>query len=335
MLNEFVANYWNVSIDFLHAYWRSGIEIFVLSVLIYFILRFIKGTRGARVLLGLVVFLLLLTIISRVFDLKTINWLLGHFFAFIVVALVVIFQPELRRALAELGNQSIFFTITKERAVVDTLIKAVISFSNRKIGALIAVEREIQIRGIAEAGAMIDAKLSQELLDQIFFPNSPLHDGGVIIQNDRIMGAACIFPLTQRLGLPKSVGTRHRAAMGLAEDTDAVVLVISEETGHVSIACQGELYQNLDRERLRIMLTSLIVGVPRATWLGRFRNRFWSSESDLSEGMKSWFMHNIGLKIISLFLAFSVWWLISNTLEMYPKDSSTYDITTHGKALSK
>lgn len=322
MLSEYVSNLWNLSFDFLHSWWRSGFEILVLSLLIYFVLRFIKGTRGARVLLGLVLFLLLLTIISRVFDLKAINWLLGHFFAFIVVALVVIFQPELRRALAELGSQSIFFTITKERAVVDTLVKAVMSFSNRKIGALVAVEREIQIRGIAEAGAMIDAKLSQELLDQIFFPNSPLHDGGVIIQNDRIMGAACIFPLTQRLGLPKSVGTRHRAAMGLAEDTDAVVLVVSEETGAISIACQGELYQNLDRDRLRTMLTSLIVGTPRPSWLGRFQNRFWNRESPFASDMKTWISHNIGLKVISIVLGFLVWWLISNMLEIRPPDSA-------------
>ena len=230
-------------------------------------------------LLGLVSLLIFLTLISSLFDLKTISWLLGHFFAFIVVALVVIFQPELRRALAEIGSQPIFFTITNERAVVDVLVKSAIAFSGRKIGALIAVEREIGLRSVAEAGALIDAKLSQELLEQLFYPNSPLHDGGVIIQNDRIIGAACIFPLTPRIDLAKSVGTRHRAALGLAEETDAVVLVVSEETGNISVACQGQLHQNVGRERLHPLITSLLVGAPKASWWGKIEGLFGSRTS--------------------------------------------------------
>ncbi len=265
--------------EFLQQYWKAGLEIFILSLFIYFILRFIHGTRGARVLMGLVLLLLLLTFISQFFGLKTIGWLLGHFFSFIVVALVVIFQPELRRALAEVGSQPLFFTISSERALVDTLAKSAVSFSVRRIGALIAVEREIGLRGTADGGAMIDAKLSQELLEQLFFPNSPLHDGGVIIQNDRVVAAACIFPLTQRTDLAKSVGTRHRAAIGLAEDTDAVVLVVSEETGNISVVCQGEVHQNLDREGLRVLLTDLLVGVPRASWLGKLQSVFSNQNS--------------------------------------------------------
>ncbi|MBI4027149.1 MAG: TIGR00159 family protein [Verrucomicrobia bacterium] len=265
--------------ELLQRHWRSGVEIFVLSLVIYFILRFIRGTRGARVLLGLVLLLLLLTVISQAFALRTISWLLGHFFAFIVVALVVIFQPELRRALAEVGSQSVFLTISRERDVVDVLVKTALSFSARKIGALIAIEREIGVRGTAEAGAVLDARLSYELLDQIFFPNSPLHDGGVIVQNDRIVSAACIFPLTQRTDLAKSVGTRHRAAMGMAEETDAVLLVISEETGNISVACQNELYQNLDGEQLHTLLTRLLVGVPRASWIGKLRGMFASRKA--------------------------------------------------------
>jgi diadenylate cyclase len=251
--------------------WRPLLEIFILTVFIYFILRFIRGTRGARVLLGLVLLLLTLTIISEAFDLRTISWLLGHFFAFMVITLVVIFQPELRRALAEVGSQPIFFTSSKERAVVDILMRSAISFSARKIGALIAVEREISLRNFGEAGAVIDAKLSSELLDQIFYPNSPLHDGGLTIQNDRVVAAACIFPLTQDTSLAKSVGTRHRAALGMAEETDAVVLVVSEETGKISVACAGELHQNLSVDQLRSLLTKLLVGVPRASWLGKFQ----------------------------------------------------------------
>ncbi len=259
-------------IESIQLYWKSVLEILILSIFIYFLLRFIRGTRGARVMLGLASLLLFLILMSQLFDLRVISWLLGHFFEFIVVALVVIFQPELRRALAELGSRPIFFTASHERAVVDVLVKAAASFSSRRVGSLIAVEREIGVKSISEAGATIDAKLSFEMLDQIFYPNSPLHDGGVIIQNDRIAAAACIFPLTQRTDLAKSVGTRHRAALGLSEDTDAVILVVSEETGTISVACQSNLYQKLDSERLRSLLTRLLVGAPDRSWAGKFWN---------------------------------------------------------------
>ena len=255
--------------DFIQNHWRSLLEILILGIAIYFILRFIRGTRGASVLLGLVMLLLLLTAVSQVFDLRTINWLLGHFFAFIVVALVVIFQPELRRALAELGSRPILFSVSNEKEVIDVLSRTAASFSARRVGALIAVEREIDLRGMTEVGATLDARLSQELLDQIFFQNSPLHDGGVVIRNDRVEAVACIFPLTQRTDLAKSVGTRHRAALGLSEETDAVVLVVSEETGRISVASVGRLYQDLSAEDLRHLLLELLVGGPKSSWLGQ------------------------------------------------------------------
>jgi len=255
-------------------YWREAFEILVLAIVIYFVLRFIRGTRGARVLIGLVSMLILLTLISQMFRMEVIGWLLGHFLAFLGVALVIIFQPELRRALAELGSQPVFFSFfsaSNERAVVDVLVKSALNFSSRRVGALIAVEREMGLRTLAEGGVVLDSRLSHELLDQIFFPNSPLHDGGVIIQNGRVKAAACIFPLTQRTDLAASVGTRHRAALGLSEDTDALVLVVSEETGKISVACQSEFHQNLDPEKLRSLLTKLLVGVPQGSWLGKLQ----------------------------------------------------------------
>lgn len=255
-------------------HWRSALEIFILSIFVYFILRFVRGTRGARVLMGLVTLLILMTLIGEIFELTAISWLLDHFFSFMVVALVVIFQPELRRALAEVGTQPLFFTTTHERQMVDMLVKGVMALSSRKVGALIAVEREIGLRGIGETGAVLDARVSTELLDQIFFPNSPLHDGGVIIQSGRVIAAACIFPLTQRIDLPKSVGTRHRAALGLTEETDAVVVVVSEETGNVSVACKGDLHQHLDRDALHALLTKLLVGATEMTWLGKLQSLF-------------------------------------------------------------
>ncbi|MCC7519148.1 MAG: TIGR00159 family protein [Verrucomicrobiae bacterium] len=251
--------------------WRAAVEILILAMGIYFILRIIRGTRGARVLLGLVTLLLFLSVASELFGLRTINWLLGRFFEFTVVALVVIFQPELRRALAQLGSGPIFFTVTHERAVVDILVRAAANLSARRVGALVAVEREINLRGLAEAGAPVDARLSVDLLDQLFYPHSPLHDGGVVVQNDRILAAACIFPLTQRADLAASMGTRHRAAIGLSEETDAVVIVVSEETGGLAIACDGALSGGLTVEELHAKLVALLVGRPVDLWLGRWR----------------------------------------------------------------
>lgn len=263
-------------LEFVQQGWRAAFEIFLLSVVIYFILRFIRGTRGSRVLIGLASLLLVITLLSQIFDLRTIQWILRHFFTFFVVALLVIFQPELRRALAEVGSQPIFFTTSNELALVNTLVKTCQSFSSKRVGAIIALEREIGLRGYAEteaeSGVMVDALLSQEPLEQLFYPNSPLHDGGVVIQNDRVMAAACLFPLSQRANLAKSMGTRHRAALGLSEETDAIVLVVSEETGNISVATHGTLHSNLDSEKLRALLTRLIVGLPQETWLGRLQN---------------------------------------------------------------
>lgn len=260
--------------DFYAQYWRAMIEILILAMGIYFVLRFIRGTRGARVLLGLVTLLLFLSVMSEILGLHTINWLLGHFFEFIVVAFVVIFQPELRRALAQLGSGPIFFTVSSERAVADTLVRAATGLSARRVGALIAVEREISLRNLSEAGAPVDARLSVDLLDQLFYPNSPLHDGGVVVQNDRVLAAACIFPLTQRADLAASMGTRHRAAIGLSEETDAVVVAVSEETGRISVACGGALSPGLTPEELRAKLVALLVGSPEQSWLGKLRALF-------------------------------------------------------------
>lgn len=250
-------------------YWRAALEILILAMGIYFILRLIRGTRGARALIGLVALLLFLSVVSDALGLHTINWLLGHFFAFIVVASVVIFQPELRRALAQLGSGPIFFMVSNERAVVDALVRAAAGLSARRVGAIVAIEREISLRTLSEAGVHLDARLSVDLMDQIFYPNSPLHDGGAIVQNDRVLAAACIFPLTQRADLAASMGTRHRAAIGLSEETDAVVIAVSEETGRITVACEGALSPGLTPEDLRARLTELLVGRSEESWLGK------------------------------------------------------------------
>jgi len=235
------------------------LEILVLSVLFYYIILFFRGTRGAQVLTGFIVCLLFLMFVTQMLRLDTLNWLLKQLSVYLSIAFIVIFQPEIRRALAELGKQPVFTGSGKERSLVDKLVQATLLLSEKKIGALIAIEREIGMRTYQETGAQLDSRLSSELLATIFFPHTPLHDGGVIIREDSIVAAGCVFPLTTREELSKSLGTRHRAAIGLTEETDALVIVVSEETGTISVAYRGRLSRGLDAERLRRLLQRILM----------------------------------------------------------------------------
>ena len=233
-------------------------EILVLALGFYFIIQFFRGTRGAQVLTGLVVFMIGLIGLTRVFHLDVINWLLQRFSVYIAVALVIIFQPEIRRALAELGKQHPFNPAASERSIVDAVVQAALWLSERKIGALIAIEREIGTGAVTETGRPLDSLLTPELLAGIFYPHTPLHDGGVVIRGNRIVAASCVFPLTQQNEAVRSLGTRHRAALGLTEETDAIALIVSEETGTISIALDGRLSRGLDEEKLRRMLSAVL-----------------------------------------------------------------------------
>ncbi len=238
--------------------WTGIIEILVLAVVFYYVINFFRGTRGAAVLSGLVLLLILLMVSTHLLSLNTLSWILQRFSVYLAVAFVVIFQPEIRRALAELGKQSVFRAGAAEREVVDEIVKAVSDLADQKVGALIAVEREIGTRHIQESGTQIDSMVTPELLTSIFFPHTPLHDGGVIIKGDRILSAGCVFPLSQRIELSRSLGTRHRAAIGLTEETDAVVIVVSEETGAISVAYRGRLSRGIQEERLHRILASIL-----------------------------------------------------------------------------
>jgi diadenylate cyclase len=174
-----------------------------------------------------------------------------------VVAFIVIFQPELRRGLAKLGEYTPFGLIVGEEKIIDEIVKAAFTLSKRNVGALIAIQRHVNLEPFIESGVPIDSVVSAELLTTIFMPHTPLHDGGVIIEGNKIKTAACLFPLTQNPNVSKTLGTRHRAALGLSEETDAVVVVVSEETGWVSLALRGELYRNLGAEELREKLIAL------------------------------------------------------------------------------
>jgi diadenylate cyclase len=239
--------------------WRPAVEILILAVAIYYTSRFLRGTRGWPVVIGFVVLLLALVLATTLLKLQVLRWLLTTFSAFIAVAVLVIFQPELRRLLAELGNLPLFATVHEKRESIEVVIQTVERLAEVKIGALIAIEQSIQLFEAVESGVPVDCDATPEMLETIFFPNNAIHDGGVILKGDRIAYAACIFPLTQRSDLNKSLGTRHRAAIGLSEETDAVVVVVSEETGMISHAYKGQLVRGVTLEELRSFLTSVIV----------------------------------------------------------------------------
>ncbi len=233
--------------DFIIKYWNIILEIIILWYIFYAVLVFIQGSRIIQVVKGLLL-LILLFLLSEALDLGTIKWMLSKLVTIWVIAFLIIFHPELRRGLARLGQFGFYM---QEEKVVDEIVKAAINLSMKKFGALIAVEREIGLKPYIESGIIIDGKVTNELLINIFTPLTPLHDGGVIIENDRIIAASCLYPLAQEAKISKSFGTRHRAAIGLSEETDAIVIVVSEETGAISIAAGGELSHNIAKEALQ------------------------------------------------------------------------------------
>ncbi len=243
----------------LQAAWRPALEILILATGIYYGTRFIRGTRGWPVVIGFASLLIVLFLVTTALDLKVLRWLLGNASLVIILGAVVIFQPEIRRILGELGNLPLLATTHEQRENIEVVVGTCERLAEVRIGALIAIEQSIQLFEAVESGIAVDCVATPEMLETIFFPNNAIHDGGVILCGDRIAYAACIFPLTQRSDLNKSLGTRHRAAIGLSEETDAPVVVVSEETGAVSYAYRGQLMRNVSTEELRAFLTTLIV----------------------------------------------------------------------------
>ena len=255
--------------------WRHALEILILAVGIYYVTRFVRGTRGWPVVIGFVVLLLVLAVGTTLLKLTVLHSLLANATVFIALAALVIFQPELRRMFGELGNLPLFATAHEQRENIEIIIQTCERLADVKIGALIAIEQSIQLQEAVESGLVVDCEATPEMLETIFFPNNAIHDGGVILKGDRIAYAACIFPLSQRQDLNKSLGTRHRAALGLSEETDAVVVCVSEETGAVSYAYKGQLVRGVTLEELRAFLTSVLVSPARARgFVEWFRSRF-------------------------------------------------------------
>jgi len=222
--------------------------------------------------------MLTLSFVTSFINLSVLRWLLGNITTFFVVAVVVIFQPEIRRLLAQVGNLQLFNDAREQRENIEVIIQTVERLSEVRIGAIIAIEQTTPLRDMVESGVEVDCVATPEMLETVFFPNNAIHDGGVIIKGDRIAHAACIFPLTRRQDLNKSLGTRHRAAIGLSEETDAIVVVVSEETGSISYASKGQLTRGVTAENLRSFLSSVFVTSERprtlVDWLRGLRVGF-------------------------------------------------------------
>jgi diadenylate cyclase len=241
--------------------WRDALDILLVAAVIYRILTLFRGTRAVQITIGLGV-LAAAAVGARALDLTSLGWLLDHFWSFWVVALIIVFQPELRRALGWIGQGRVLQGLVGDRAqgerVVRELVRATESLASRRIGALIVVERATGLRQYAELGVALDALVSADLLMSVFLPYSPLHDGAVFVHGDRVVAAGCFLPLSRNTELGRALGTRHRAALGIAEETDAIAIVASEETGRLSVAVAGRIEALDDADALRRRLNELM-----------------------------------------------------------------------------
>jgi uncharacterized protein (TIGR00159 family) len=241
--------------------WWDLIDIVVLSVLIYEVLKLIRGTRAVQMALGAGV-LVALFYGSRWGHLETVNWLIRNLVGYVVFAFIVLFQSDIRRALAHLGRGPFFRYFAKVESAeesIEELVVAASMLAAQRVGAIVAIERQIGLRNYIEGGIPLDARLTYDLIVAIFQPSSPLHDGAVIVQQDRVAAAACFLPLTVNPRLSKELGSRHRAAIGLTEENDSVAIVVSEESGRISLVVDGEIERGLDQEALRSRLRALII----------------------------------------------------------------------------
>jgi diadenylate cyclase len=242
--------------------WWDVLDILVVSIVIYEALKLIRGTRAVQMAVGSLV-VVGLFYVTQLAPLQTLNWLIRNALVYVAFAAIVIFQSDIRRALAHLGQAPFFRYLTRQQASDETIEEVVVAatmLSEKKVGAIIAIEREIGLRNYIESGIPLDATLTYDLLLTIFKPGSPLHDGAVVLQEGRIAAAACFLPLTVNPRLSRELGTRHRAAIGLTEENDAIAVVVSEETGTISIALDGQIERGLTQDTLRSRLRRLIQG---------------------------------------------------------------------------
>jgi len=243
------------------ASWWDVFDILIVSILIYEALKLIRGTRAMQMAIGSLLVILLLYI-SQAFPLRTVGWLIRNVLAYVVIAGIVLFQSDIRRALSHLGRAPFFRYLGRSERAADTIeevVNAAGMLAKANVGAIIAFEREIGLRSYVESGIPMDAEVSYDLLTTIFQPGTPLHDGAVIISEERIAAAACFLPLTVNPKLDRNLGTRHRAAIGLTEESDAIAVIVSEERGEISVSRHGQITRGLSVEDLRARLQTEIL----------------------------------------------------------------------------
>ena len=243
--------------------WRDVVDIIIVTVILYWLIKLLARTRAVRVLIGVGIILIL----SRVFvalNLQTASWLMNTMLSAGAVIIVILFQPEIRRALEALGRGKIFTFATKSQMevknaehIIEEISRAMLSMSKQKVGAILVFERKTGLGDVMDSGTMLDADISSELIENIFYPNTPLHDGAMILRNDRIVAAGCFLPLSDNKQVAQELGTRHRASLGVSEASDAYVLVVSEEKGIISFAYDGVLRRYIDAKALKEILSEL------------------------------------------------------------------------------
>ncbi|HEX3304471.1 MAG TPA: diadenylate cyclase CdaA [Thermomicrobiales bacterium] len=244
---------------------RSLIDIAVVTGLLFWLLWVLQGTRATQLLRGAAIFLISAILLSRLLDLRALGWLIDNMWPVVIVAVPIIFQPELRRALEQLGHTGTWLRTSLPAgsdtgtmaSTIDEVVRAAAQLSRLRYGALMVLERETGLQDYADRGVALDALVSRQLLVTIFFPNSPLHDAAVLLRGDRIVAGSVVLPLTDNISPMSNLGTRHRAGIGVTEDSDALAIIVSEETGQISVAHHGRLIRNLDQDRLRRVLRTL------------------------------------------------------------------------------
>jgi diadenylate cyclase len=254
--------------------WQDIVDILVVAFIIHQLISIIRGTRSVQMVVGLII-LTIVYFLAKVLDLSTLMWMLQNFLSSILLIVIIVFQQDIRRALTQVGKTPFQRDMDVGDKDLDEIIRTALYLAKRRIGALIVIERETGLRDFVESGVELDAKLSRELLISIFMPVSPLHDGGVIVSNARIRTAGCILPLTQNPYINKRYGTRHRAAIGLSEETDAVIVVVSEETQEISVVRNGALTTQPDEISLSNSLRAIFIDKEEAsqTWRSWFSKR--------------------------------------------------------------
>ncbi len=241
--------------------WQDGLDIGIITFLVYRLLQILRGSRAMQMVAGLAV-IMLAYVASRALGLFTLNWILDNFLGSIILVIIVIFQSDIRRALTQVGAAPLFGTaermVESRESMIDEIAQAAMTLAERKVGGLVVLEREVGLNEYMEIGTRLDARVSRELIVSVFLPHSPIHDGALVVQKGRVTAVRCLLPLSANPNLRKTWGTRHRAALGVTEETDAVAVVISEQEGTVSLVVSGNVTENLNAVRLRGALAGLL-----------------------------------------------------------------------------